>query len=199
MMTKNKLALMPLALLIMTASISGCTGVVVSGAATGAAIVHDRRTPGTVIDDQGTNWKISQAIYKDKELSEASHINTTVYNGAVLLTGETPAEDLKIRANAIAARISGTDKIYNELEIAAPSSLMSRANDTFITAKIKTAMLNIKEIEEFDLTRVKIVTESGVVYLMGLLTTAEANAVTEKARSSGGVKKVVQLFEQLPR
>ena len=100
-----------LTLALLAISISGCTGIVVGGAATGIAVVHDRRPAGVVIDDQGMNWKIAEAIYKDKNLSSASHINTTVYNSAVLLTGETPSEDLKLRANAIAAQISGQNKL----------------------------------------------------------------------------------------
>jgi len=179
------------------AIISGCTGVVVGGTASGVAVVHDRRSAGTVIDDQGLNWKISEAIFKDEELSSPSHINVTVYNNVILLTGETPGEDLKLRANAIAARISGNHKIYNELVIASPTSLASRTNDAYITAKIKTALLDIGGIEGFDVTRVKVVTENDVVFLMGLLTSQEADAVTEKARNVSGVAKIVRLFEYL--
>jgi osmotically-inducible protein OsmY len=180
-----------------TAVINGCAGVVVGGAATGVAVVHDRRSAGTVIDDQGMNWKVSKAIFDDKELSSPSHINVTVYNSVILLSGETPSEDLKIRANAIAARTSGNKKIYNELVITSPTSLTSRTNDTYITTKIKTALLDIGGIEGFDVTRVKVVTENGVVYLMGLLTSQEADAVTDKARNVSGVTKVVRLFEYL--
>ena len=177
--------------------INGCAGVVVGGAATGVAVVHDRRSAGTVIDDQGMNWKVSKAIFDDKELSSPSHINVTVYNSAILLSGETPSEDLKIRANAIAAQTSGNKKIYNELVITSPTSLTSRTNDTYITTKIKTALLDIGGIEGFDVTRVKVVTENSVVYLMGLLTSQEADAVTEKARNVSGVTKVIRLFEYL--
>lgn len=187
-----------LILLVLTL-LQGCAGVVVGGAATGVAVVHDRRSAGTVIDDQGTSWKVSQAIFNDQELSSPSHINVEVYNGAVLLTGETPSEDLKIRANAIAARIIGTEKpIYNELQIAAPTTISSRTNDAYITTKVKTALLEINEIPDFDFTRVSVTTEAGVVYLMGLVSTQEADAVTNKARNVAGVKKVVKLFEYIP-
>ena len=187
-----------LILLVLTL-LQGCAGVVVGGAATGVAVVHDRRSAGTVIDDQGTSWKVSQAIFKDQELSSPSHINVEVYNGAVLLTGETPSEDLKIRANAIAARIIGTEKpVYNELQIAAPTTISSRTNDAYITTKVKTALLDINEIPDFDFTRVSVTTEAGVVYLMGLVSTQEADAVTNKARNVAGVKKVVKLFEYIP-
>ena len=186
-------------LAIIITSLQGCTtAVVVGGAATGAAVIHDRRSAGTVIDDQGASWQISHAIFSDKELSEPSHINVTVYNGAVLLTGETPSEDLKLRANAIAVQTVGNDKpIYNELAISAPTSLSTRTNDAYITSKVKTALFDIQSLPDFDVTRVKVITENSVVYLLGLLTTAEADAVTEKARNVGGVKKVVKLFEYI--
>ena len=182
---------------LLTVIISGCAGIVVGGAATGVAVVHDRRSAGTVIDDKGMSWKISQAIFNDKELSSPSHINITVYNNVVLLTGETPSEDLKLRANAIATQTSENKKIYNELATILPTSLTSRTNDTFITTKVKTALLDVGPIEGFDVTRVVVVTENSIVYLMGLLTSQEADAVTDKARNVSGVAKVVRLFEYL--
>ena len=187
------------ALLTLVVLTHGCTaGVVVGGAATGAAVIHDRRSAGTVIDDQGISWKISHDIFSDKELSDPSHINVTVYNGAVLLTGETPSEDLKLRANAIAARVSDKEKpVYNELAIAEPTSLTTRTNDAYITTKVKTSLFDIQSIPDFDVTRVKVTTENSVVYLMGLVTTVESDAVTEKTRNVSGVKKVVKLFEYL--
>lgn len=186
-----------LLLSLLAAVLSGCAGVVVGGAATGVAVIHDRRSPGRVIDDKGLDWKVSQAIYEEQEVSNASHINVTVYNGVILLTGEAPTEDLKLRANAIAARASDNSKIHNELVIASPTSLSSRTNDAYITAKVKTVMLEIDDISNFDPTRVKVTTENGVVFLMGLVTEQESSAVTEKVRNVSGVKKVVRLFEYL--
>ena len=186
-----------LACLIFAMLMSGCAGVVVGGAATGAAVIHDRRSAGTVIDDKGLSWKISDAIFRDKELSNPSHINVTVYNGAILLTGEAPTEDLKIRANAVTARQAESNKIYNELVIASPTSFTSRTNDAYITAKVKTVLLEIDNIPSFDPTRVKVTTENSVVFLMGLVTDQEASAVTEKVRNVSGVKKVVRLFEYI--
>ena len=186
-----------LAFLIVAMLMSGCAGVVVGGAATGAAVIHDRRSAGTVIDDKGLSWKISDAIFRDKELSNPSHINVTVYNGAILLTGEAPTEDLKIRANALTARQAEGNKIYNELVIASPTSFTSRTNDAYITAKVKTVLLEIDNIPSFDPTRVKVTTENSVVFLMGLVTDQEASAVTEKVRNVSGVKKVVRLFEYI--
>ncbi|TNF93424.1 MAG: BON domain-containing protein [Gammaproteobacteria bacterium] len=184
-------------LLIACLGITGCAGgVVVGGAATGAAVIHDRRSPGTVIDDQTTKWKIFDRILSDKKLFDASHINIAVYNRSVLLTGETPTEDLKLRAHAYARHTEKVQQVHNEIRIAEPSSLSVRTNDVFLSGKVNAALLNIN-IEGFDVTRVKVVTENSHVYLMGLLTEQEAKAVTEKARSIKGVKKVIRLFEYI--
>jgi osmotically-inducible protein OsmY len=178
-------------------ALTGCTGgVIVGGAATGAAVIHDRRSAGTVIDDQATKWKIFDRILEDKKLFDASHINITVYNHAVLLTGEAPSEDLKLRAHAYASHTDEVKQVFNEIRIAQPSSLSARTNDAFITGKVNAAILNI-DIEGFDVTRVKVVTENSHVYLMGILTEQEAKAVTDKARTVKGVKKVIRLFEYI--
>lgn len=181
--------------------ISGCGAVIVGAAATGVAVAHDRRTTGTIIDDNTLSLKISDAIFQEPNLSSpTSHINVTVYNGAVLLTGETPTEDLKVRTGAIATRIaakSGEDRIYNEIMIAAPTSMLTRTQDTYITGKVKSSLLKIRDIPGFDPTRVKIITENSVVFLMGLVTQQEAEAATELVRGLSGISKVVRLFEYI--
>lgn len=187
-----------IAILLFSAILSGCTGAVVGGAATGAAAVHDRRTVGTVIDDHGLAWSVRQAVYADKDLNTDSHINVTVYNNTILLSGEVPTEDLKLRANAVASQAAEGRQVFNELVISAPTSLLSRSNDTYLTAKVKTALLDVK-IQGFDLTRVKVTTEAGTVFLMGLLTQAEAEATTDIVRQVSGVKKVIRLFEYISK
>lgn len=189
-----------LVLIILTSVLSsGCMGIVVGGAATGAAVVHDRRPSGTVINDHGLKWRVDQALYKDNDLRESSHINTTVYNQVILLTGEVPTEDLKIRANALASTESSNSKVFNEIAIASPTSLISRSNDAYITAKVTTHLLDVNhpQLTDFDVTRVKVTTEAGVVFLMGLLTPLESDVITDIVRSVNGVKKVVRLFEYI--
>jgi osmotically-inducible protein OsmY len=179
------------------ATTSGCAPVVVGGAAAGGAALHDRRTVGTVVDDQGIELKARLAILENKELSSQIHVSVTSFNGVVLLTGQAPTETLRQQAQDI---VAGTDKVrmvHNEMSIAAPNSLMTRSSDTLITAKVKTALFNIKGLEGFDPTRVKVVTEDGIVYLMGLLYRHEADAVADQARQVGGAKKVVKVFEYL--
>lgn len=175
------------------AVLQGCAGgVVVAGGATGAAVAHDQRTAGSVVEDQAIELKVANAIRGDKELNEQSHINVTSYNGLVLLSGEAPAEALRKRAEEYARDTQKVRKVYNELVLAAPSSLMSRSGDTVLTTKVKTRMVAEKD---FDATRVKVVTENGVVYLMGLVSRDQAAIATQIASETGGVQRVVTLYE----
>jgi len=178
-------------------SFYGCAPVVVGGAAAGGAALHSRRTVGTFVDDQAIELKARLAILENKDLNSQVHASVTSFNGVVLLTGQAPTETLRQQVQDI---VAGTDKVrmvHNELAIAAPNSLMTRSNDTLITAKVKAALFNIKGVEDFDPTRVKVVTEDGVVYLMGLLYHREADAVSDQARQVGGAEKIVKVFEYL--
>ncbi len=174
--------------------LQACAPVVVGTAATGVVVAHDRRTTGTVIDDQGIEFKANQAFYEDKEIEDSSHVNVTSFNLVVLITGETPSEELKQRIGNIVAALPKVTHVYNELTISAPSSLVSRSSDSLITSKVKTRLLTIKD---FDGTRVKVVTEKGIVYLMGLVTQQESEIATNAARQVGGVQKVVKLFQYI--
>lgn len=184
--------------IVALASFQGCAPVVVGGAAaTGGAALHSRRTVGTFVDDQGIELKSRMALSDDKELSRQTHINVISYNGIVLMVGQAPTDELRQRAQD---RVTGVEKVrhvHNEIVIAAPSSLTARSNDTLLTGKVKTSLFGIKGIEDFDATRTKVVTEDGIVYLMGMLYRNEADAVAERARQVGGVEKVVKLFEYL--
>ena len=118
---------------VLTSLLQGCAEVVVAGGATGVAVAHDQRTAGAVIEDQAIEFKVGSAIRGDKELDEQSHINVTSYNGAVLLSGETPGDALRKRAEALAGRVEKVKKVHNELVVAAPSSsrsLGSRSEST---------------------------------------------------------------------
>ncbi|MGD2136849.1 MAG: BON domain-containing protein [Gammaproteobacteria bacterium] len=175
--------------------LNGCATAVVGGAATGASAAHDRRTLGTFIDDQGIELKVRLAIFNEKELNSQIHINVICINGVVLLVGQAPTAALKQQAEDIARNVEKVRLVHNEMSIAAPNSLMTRSSDTLITAKVKANLFGIEGHEDFDPTRVKVVTENGVVYLMGILYRSEAEAVTARTRQVGGVQKVVKLFE----
>ena len=174
--------------LLLTPAIQGCLGV----AAT--MVAHDRRTTGTYIDDQLIGLKISAAIAEDERMRKQTHINATSFNGFVLLTGEAPGESLRNRAAEIARSIPTVRVVQNEIVLRAPSSLFARAIDSVVTGKVKAALLEDKEINA---AQVKVVTERGVVYLMGLLTHAEADRVAKITRHVVGVQQVVKAMEYI--
>lgn len=187
-----------LTVFVTTLLLNGCAPLVIGGAAaTGVNIAHDRRTVGTYIDDEGIELKAIAAIHREKELSSQIHINIISVNGVVLLVGQAPTEELRQQAGSIIQAIRKVRLVHNELTIAAPSSLMTRSSDSVITTKVKARLIGIKGHDDLDVTRVKVVTENGTVFLMGILYHAEADAVTERASQVGGVQKVVKLFEYL--
>jgi len=186
------------AVLITTILLNGCTAAVVGGAAaTGVNIAHDRRTVGTYIDDEGIELKAGSAIRKEKELSSQIHINIISINGVVLLVGQAPTEALRQQAGSITQGIEKVRLVHNEMTVAAPNSMMTRSSDSLITTKVKSSLFGIKGQDDLDPSRVKVVTENGTVYLMGILYHAEADAVAAKASQVGGVQKVVKLFEYM--
>lgn len=195
-----KLVQVMLAVLVLATTISGlagCAGAVVVGAAAGAVIAHDRRTTGTIVEDQAIEMRAAEALHDEPEIASKTHINVTSYNQIALLTGEAPTAELRERAGTLVRQDPKVRQVYNEIVIAAPSAMSARSSDTWITTKTKTALLNVEGLPGFDPTRVKVVTERGVVYLFGLLTEAEADAVTETVRRVGGVQRVVRLFEYI--
>ena len=178
-------------------SLQACAPVVIGGAAATGAAIHSRRTVGTFVDDQGIELKARTAIHQVEELRNQTHINIISYNGVVLMVGQAPTESLRQQAQSLVAGVEKVRHVHNEVAIAAPNSFTARTNDSMITAKVKTSFFSIKDVPNFDPTRTKVVTEEGVVYLMGLLRHNEADAISEAARQVSGVTKVVKLFEYI--
>lgn len=171
---------------------TGCAGVLVGGAATGAAVAHDSRTTGTVIEDQAIELKAMEAIRGNVDLKEQTHLSVTSYNQAALVTGQAPSDALRQAAIALVSTVQKVRHVYDEIEIAAPNSLGTRSADSLTTAKVKTKLFTL---DDLDATRVKVVTENGVVFLMGILSRKDAEAAGQAASEVGGVQKVVKLFE----
>ena len=174
--------------------IQGCFGVVATGTAASALAAQDRRTPGTFIDDELIELKMLAAILDDEGLSSQTHINATSVNGLVLLTGEAPGESLHTRITEIARGIPKVRAVQNEIALEAPSTLIARASDTVVTGKVKSALLQDGELNA---VQVKVVTERGIVYLMGLLKPDEADRATEITRRVAGVQRVVKVMEYI--
>jgi osmotically-inducible protein OsmY len=185
----NKLRL--LALLVIISALYGCAAAVVGGAGTAVLVGEDRRTVGTVTEDQGIELKTANRI-RDK--FKDPHFNVTSYNRIVLLTGETPDAETKSEIEKIARAVENVRGVYNEITVAGNSSLSARGNDSYLTGKVKGRFI---DQQKFNPVHVKVVTESNVAYLLGLVHRKEADDATEIARTTGGVQKVVRLFEYL--
>ncbi len=174
------------------AATAGCAGVLVGGAATGAVVAHDERTTGTFVEDQAIELKAMEALRGNAELKEQTHIGVTSYNQVVLVTGQAPTEKLRRTAIALVAQVEKIRHVYDEILIAAPNSMVTRSGDSLLTAKVKTKLFTL---EKFEATRVKVVSENGTVFLMGILDRTAADAAANTASTVGGVQKVVKLFE----
>lgn len=177
---------------------SACAPLIIGGVGGAAyvtgSVLADRRTTGTVVEDHSIEHRARAAFRQDSELSEQAHINVNSYNLVVLLTGEAPSEALRRRAGDIVRQLARVRQVHNEVRLAAPSDITTRSGDVLIGGRVKAALYGI-DIEGFDPSKVKVVTEAGTVYLMGLLTPVEARAVVETARRVSGVQRVVKVFE----
>jgi len=188
----------PLAILVLALAFSclasGCAPLIVGTAALGGtAVALDRRHTDVQLGDERIEWTASGRI--GDKLKNQANISVTSYNKQVLLTGEATSEALKQEAESITAAVSEVKSVVNEVQVAAPSSLGSRTNDSYLTSVVKTRFVGD---QKFNPLHVKVVTESGVVYLMGLVTRKEADDATHIARHVSGVKRVVRIFEYLP-
>ena len=175
-----------------TPLLQGCFPLLAAGAGTAAMVAVDRRQPEIVLGDQRIETTITTRI--NEQIRDLVHINATSFNNVVLLTGEAPSEQLKADAERVVAAIPQVKSVINEIQVAAPSTFASRSNDTYLTGKVKAGFLSV---DRFSPNDVKVVTEASVVYLMGLVTRKEADDATEAARSTGGVRKVVRVFEYI--
>lgn len=155
-----------------------------------------QRSLGNKIDDQFIGPKVIRAI-KDSHIdlsTTTSRIIVISYNGVVLVTGQTPRHELKELAGKAAQSVTSAKKVHNELQITTPTSGMVRSNDALLTANIKTRMLSYNDVPA---SKVKVLTENGVVYLLGILSRAEASRATAVVQEVNGVQKIVRLFEYI--
>ncbi len=172
--------------------LSGCAPLLLGGAVVGSGlVVTDRRTTGIQVEDQAIELKAGSRI---SDLATLGHVNVTSYNRLVLLTGEVPGEAERTAVEAAVAKVENVRSVVNELVVAGNSSLGSRSNDSFLSSKVKATLVDAKDVQA---NAYKVVTERGVVYLMGRVTEREGTRGAELARSVSGVQKVVRVFEIL--
>ncbi|MDG3065970.1 BON domain-containing protein [Thauera mechernichensis] len=170
--------------------LQGCFPVVATGVGAGAAMVSDRRTSGTYVEDESIEWKVSGRIRQ--RFGNTVNVNVTSYNRNVLLTGQAPNATVLGELEGIVAGVEHVRGVINEVVVGPNSTLTARANDALITSNVKARFVDAKR---FSAHHVKVVTEANVVFLLGIVTRTEADAAAEVARTSQGVRKVVRVFE----
>ena len=171
--------------------LQGCFPLAVTGVGAAAMMVSDRRTTGTYIEDEAIEWKV---IGKVRESSHGAHVTATSFNRRVLLTGEAPNEEAKKQIEDAVRSIENVKDVTNELQVAGASSIASRGNDVLVSSNVKARMVNNGK---FSPLHVKVVTEAGVVYLMGIVSPREGDAAVEIARTTSGANRVVKVFEYI--
>ncbi|WIM85171.1 division/outer membrane stress-associated lipid-binding lipoprotein [Gallibacterium anatis] len=177
------------------ALLQGCVAAaVVGGGALATKVAMDPRTTGTQIDDQTLELRVADALRKDKQLNEQAHISAVVYNGRALLVGEAPSADLKEVAVNLARGVKDIADVYDEIQIGEKVSFMQASKDTWITTEVKSKLFVNGNVKASD---VKVVTENGVVYLIGRVTQSQAAAAVDVARQVNDVRKVVKVFTYL--
>ena len=188
-MKKRILAALLLGATIVPA-LQGCIPLVATGVTTGVLATFDRRSIGTQTEDESIEWKAASRV--GEKLGDAAHINVTSYNRKVLMTGEVPSAEAKAEAERILLEVPNVQGVYNELTVAPVTSYSDRSNDAFITSKVKSRFV---DSGKFNAVHVKVVTEAGLVFLLGMVTQPEADSAISVARTTTSVKKVVNLLE----
>lgn len=186
---------MRLAILVLialsTPLLSGCFGLAATGIVATAISVDDRRTTGIQVEDESIEWKSAARI---REQFKDVHVNAVSYNLTVLLVGQVPSEEVKKQIEDAVRGVPSVKNVTNELVVAGNTSLAARGNDGLITSNVKARMVGNGKVSP---NHVKVVTENGVVYLLGLVTQAEADVATDVARTTAGVARVVKVFEYI--
>ncbi|HAT4516887.1 MULTISPECIES: division/outer membrane stress-associated lipid-binding lipoprotein [Serratia] len=172
--------------------LQGCiAGVVVGSAAVATKTATDPRSVGTQVDDGTLEARVESALSKDQQLKKEARVVATAYQGKVLLTGQSPNADLTARAKQIAMGVEGTSEVYNEIRQGTPVSLSTASSDTWITTKVRSQLLTSDTVKS---SNVKVTTENGEVFLLGLVTQQEGQSAAQIASQVSGVKHVTTAF-----
>lgn len=179
-----------LLLLPLAAALQGCVGVAAVGAGAGVMSAMDRRTTGAQVDDEGIELRATNRI--GERFGDRVHVNVTSFNRNALITGEVPDAKAKEEIEKIVAAVPNARAVTNDLQVMPSTTLGNRAHDATITGKVKARFL---DANKFNALHVKVVTERSVVYLLGVVTEAEAADAVEITRTTGGVRKVIRMFD----
>ena len=189
----NKLHSAIIALATALPLLQACVPIAVGvGAGATVLVATDRRTSGAYIEDEGIENKALSRI--NDKYKDGIHINVTSYNRTVLLTGEVATAEVKADIEKLASEVANVKSVVNEVQIAPITTMSVRTNDSYLTSKVKARFV---DANKFSANHVKVVTEAGTVFLLGMVTRKEGDDATEIARTTGGVTKVVKLFEYI--
>ncbi len=191
-MKKNRISSFQILLLLpfLALGLQGCIEMAVVGAGTAVLSAVDRRTTGVQVDDEGIELRSTNRV--SERFGDKVHVNITSYNRSVLVTGEVPDAATKAEIEKLIQVVPSVRGVTNDLQVAGGASLTSRASDATITGKVKARLFDSGKLNPI---HVKVITEASVVYLLGIVTEAEANVAVEVARTTGGVRKVVKVFD----
>ncbi|BDM66030.1 BON domain-containing protein [Shewanella sp. NFH-SH190041] len=181
-----------LPLLLALNLLSGCAGVVAVGAVGGTVMANDERSLRTQLDDTNADFEIASALSAHQDLKNQTNITGVVMNGNTLLIGQAPNSMLRDKAIRVVKQLKLGGKLHNQIRIGNPTSFTTRSNDAWITTKVKGRMLHQ---DGLDISKIKVITENGEVFLLGLVNRQEANQAVEVTRNTAGVRKVIKVFE----
>ncbi|MBW8189498.1 BON domain-containing protein [Neiella marina] len=181
-----------LAAVVALSTLQGCAGIIVAGAAGTASMLHDRRSMTQQVEDTQLEFDLASALSESDAIRNQARVRVFVLNGKVLLVGQAPTSHLMSEIKRISASKVTGNSIHNELQLKEPISLTTRSSDSWLSTKVRSTLL---ADEDTEFARLRIIIEDGRVYLMGLLTHAEADVATEIVRKIEGVKEVIRVFE----
>jgi osmotically-inducible protein OsmY len=181
-------------LLISTVLLQGCAALLVGAGVGAASAAHDRRTLGTQVDDSTLSGRVSKALSNDIALKERSKINVEVFNGVTLLVGQAPSNELKRQAELAVSAVKNIGKIHNQIRVREPIPGSAVSHDVWLNTKVSASLVSDKRIDGL---HISVTVEDSEVFLMGLVTSQEADIAVEVARNVEGVVQVVKAFEYL--
>jgi osmotically-inducible protein OsmY len=183
-------------ILVTIVFLQGCVAAAVVTVGTGVKVATDRRTVGHQIDDQTIVLNAYNKLNAHKDVNDNTNIQLISLNGKLLVVGQAPTEHLRDSIIKILSDINGVSEIYNQIRITNTTSVLTKSHDAWLTSKVKVALLADDRV---DGTNIKVVTENGEVFLMGLVTPQEANIAVDIARNISGVNRVVKAFEYIQK
>ncbi|SET15471.1 division/outer membrane stress-associated lipid-binding lipoprotein [Thorsellia anophelis] len=177
-----------------TIFLQGCIAAVAGGAVVATKAATDPRSVGTQVNDGTLELRVESAINQDEQMRAETRVSATAFKGVVVLAGQAPSPELQNRAKQIAEGVEGVTRVHNGIRIGTPIGLDVAANDTWITTKVRSQLLTSSDVKS---SNIKINTENGEVFLLGLVTQKGANSAAEIARNTAGVRKVILAFDYL--